>query len=534
MSGTGGRHAPLPVEVGTRQLRPSAGASRRQRALAGVLAAAAALAVAELLAGLLSGAPSLVIAVADRVVDAVPGRLERWAIGLLGSADKPLLLGGVLVLSGLAGAALGLLTARSSVLAAVGVVTSAVLGGLAALGDPRAERLSVLLVVLAGAGAGVTALRSLSAAAAAPGPAGPGVGVGVQRRHFLRVAMGVAVAAVATGGGGLLLTARQTVQDLRAAIRLPRPARPAPPVPLDAELGVTGLTPLYVPNASFYRIDTALRVPQVDPTTWRLEVRGLVDRPFSLSYAELLELPQIEADITLACVSNRVGGDLVGNARWQGVPLRALLERAGLQERGTQVLARSVDGFTAGFPVRHATERDATMVALGMNGEPLPQAHGFPARLVVPGLYGYVSATKWLSAIELTDFSRVDGYWVPRGWAKEGPVLTSARIDVPRRTGVLAAGRQPVAGVAWAPGHGITRVEVQIDDGPWEQARLAASLGDDSWRQWVLEWDAAPGRHRITVRATDGTGQTQTAERTDVAPSGARGQHTIQAVVAGD
>jgi DMSO/TMAO reductase YedYZ molybdopterin-dependent catalytic subunit len=268
-------------------------------------------------------------------------------------------------------------------------------------------------------------------------------------------------------------------------------------------------------------------VPVVDPATWRLEIRGRVDRPFSLTYDELLGLPQIEADITLACVSNEVGGDLVGNARWQGVPLVALLERAGVQPGGTQIIGRSVDGFTAGFPTLTALDVEEAMVAVGMNGVPLPAEHGFPARLVVPGLYGYVSATKWLSAIELTGLEEV-GYWIPRGWAKEGPIKTATRIDVARAD---APGRGVIAGVAWAPTRGVQGVEVRVDDGPWVQATLAERLDVDCWRQWYLPWDAPPGRHKIAARATDGLGEVQTDQRTPVAPDGASGYPVVTVLV---
>jgi hypothetical protein len=262
-----------------------------------------------------------------------------------------------------------------------------------------------------------------------------------------------------------------------------------------------------------------------------LEIRGRVDRPYRLTYQELMEIPQIEADITLTCVSNEVGGGLVGNARWQGVPLYVLLERAGLQDGATQLVGRSVDGFTAGFPTLTALDVRESMVAVAMNGEPLPAQHGFPARLVVPGLYGYVSATKWLSAIELRGWNEVEGYWIPRGWAKEGPIKTQSRIDVPRPSSTIPAARRPIAGVAWAPTRGIERVEVRIDDGPWREARLAARLDVDCWRQWFFPWDATPGRHVIAVRATDGLGEVQTDERTPVAPDGASGRHTIEVFV---
>ncbi|WP_250447546.1 molybdopterin-dependent oxidoreductase, partial [Actinotalea sp. C106] len=369
---------------------------------------------------------------------------------------------------------------------------------------------------------------------AAP-PAAPeeAPGAGIDRRPFLRL-VAVATAVAATGAvAGRWITSAGRVEQLRAAFRLPRPARPAPPVPDDADLALAGLTPLFIANDDFFRIDTALTVPQVDPTLWSLEVRGMVGQPFTLTYEDLLAMPQVEADITLACVSNEVGGGLVGNARWQGVPLRTLLDQAGVQAGATQLLGRSVDGFTAGFPTELALEVEDAIVALGMNGEPLPAVHGYPARLMIPGLYGYVSATKWLSVIELTTFEDEVGYWIPRGWAREGPVKTQSRIDVPRPSSTVRAGLQAVAGVAWAPTRGIGRVEVSIDDGPWVEARLAAPLDVDCWRQWVHEWDATPGRHVLVVRATDGDGTTQTDRRTPVAPDGASGHHTVEVVVEG-
>ncbi|WP_217640769.1 molybdopterin-dependent oxidoreductase [Blastococcus tunisiensis] len=522
---------------------------RSTGAVAGIAAVAAALGAAELVAGVIERAPSLVIAVGDVVVDSVPGWLERAAIATLGRADKPVLIGGVLLISVLVGAALGVLARRRFLPAAGGFVAFAALGVAAALTDPRATLPGALLVAVAGAAVGVGVLWSLirtaradrAAGTAATPPAGPTGVAGAtvagpgrppesDRRRFLVVAGGTTALAVLAGVGGYLLSGRERLGQLRAAIRLPAPFRQAGPVPAGADLEIPGLTPLFTPNERFYRIDTALRVPIVEPDGWQLEVRGMVDEPFTLSYAELMELPQIEADVTLACVSNEVGGDLVGNARWQGVPLRTLLDRAGLQEGATQLVGRSVDGFTAGFPVLTALDLEEAMVAVAMNGEPLPAEHGFPARLVVPGLYGYVSATKWLAAIELTGWD-VDGYWIPRGWAKEGPIKTQARIDVPRPGSTVTAGRQPIAGVAWAPTRGIEGVEVRIDDGPWQPAELAEPLDVDCWRQWFLPWDAAPGRHVISARATDGRGEVQTDERTPVAPDGASGYPVIEVEV---
>lgn len=520
--------------------RPAGGTSARRRAaLAGVLATAVALGLAELAAAA-AGARSLVVAVADVVIDAAPGWLERFAIATLGTADKPALVVGVLAVSGLVGAGLGRLATTRLALACAGLVAFGALGVAAALRDPGAPPGAPVLAGAVGAVGGVAALVALTRAARAAA-GGPGGSVETDptawgRRRFLALATTSAAVAVLAAAGGRVLAAPR-LERVRQAIRLPRPARTAGPVPAGASLAVAGITPLHVPNEDFYRIDTALVVPEVDTDGWALEVTGLVERPFRITYDELLALPHVEADVTLACVSNEVGGGLVGNARWQGVPLRDLLARAGVRPEATQVMGRSVDGFSAGFPVELAL-REGTgpgdagaLVAVGMNGEPLPRAHGFPARLVVPGLYGYVSATKWLRAVELTTFEE-EGYWIPRGWAREGPVKTQSRIDVPRG-GTVPAGRVPVAGVAWAPGRGISRVEVRVDDGPWVPARLADSLGVDAWRQWVHAWDATPGEHTISVRATDGTGAVQTARTAPPAPDGATGHHTVRVRVTG-
>ena len=278
-------------------------------------------------------------------------------------------------------------------------------------------------------------------------------------------------------------------------------------------------------NKDFYRIDTALVVPNVSPDSWSLKVSGMVDRPFEISFDELLALPQVEEAVTLSCVSNEVGGNLVGNALWQGVPLRALLDRAGVQPGASQVVGRSVDGFTAGFPTAALTGERTALVAVGMNGEPLPVLHGFPARLVVAGLYGYVSATKWLTEVRLTTLEDFDGYWIPRGWSKEGPIKTESRIDVPRSGVPLSTGTIPIAGVAWAPGpgRGIAKVEVQVDDEPWRAATLGPVLSGNTWCQWLLKWDATPGTHTLQVRATDGTGETQTEDQAPPDPDGATG-----------
>ena len=327
-----------------------------------------------------------------------------------------------------------------------------------------------------------------------------------------------------------------TAEVARSTITLPPVALPPATVGSAAatpaeSLAIDGLTPIITPNDAFYRIDTALIVPQVDVTDWALQIQGDDVQPYSLTFDELLALPMIEAPVTIACVSNEVGGDLVGTAVWQGVPLTTILERAGLRagavpEGAAQLVGRSVDGFTVGFPTEVALDGRNAMVAVGMNGEPLPVRHGFPARLIVPGLYGYVSATKWLRSIEFRGWDDFDAYWIPRGWAKEAPVKTQSRIDVPRSGASISPGPVAVAGVAWATTRGIRKVEVQVDDGPWVEARLGPGEDDDVWRQWAHDWSATAGSHTIRVRATDGTGQTQTGERSRVDPDGATGWHT--------
>jgi DMSO/TMAO reductase YedYZ molybdopterin-dependent catalytic subunit len=503
---------------------------RGRAALTGVAATAGVLGTEELVAGLVGGASSLVLAIGDVVVDSVPGWLERAAIATLGRADKPVLIGGIVLVSVLIGAGLGVLARTRFAAAAIGIAVAVALGVVASTTDPRSSLVLTVLGGVLGTAVGILVLRWLLERAVPDG--GTATAASADRRRFLTAVGGTVALAAIAGVGGWLLTGRERLGELRAAIRLPVPVRQAPPVPAGARLDVPGLTPLFTSNESFYRIDTALVVPAVEPEGWTLEVRGMVDNPFTLTYAELLDLPQIEADVTLVCVSNEVGGDLVGNARWQGVPLRTLLDRAGVQEGATQLIGRSVDGFTAGFPTVTALDLEEAMVAVAMNGEPLPAEHGFPARLVVPGLYGYVSATKWLAAIELTTWDE-QGYWIPRGWAREGPIKTQARIDVPGRGAIVRAGRRPVAGVAWAPTRGIEGVEVRIDDGPWQQAELAESLDVDCWRQWYLPWDAAPGRHVIAARATDGAGEVQTDESTPVAPDGASGYPVIEVDVEG-
>jgi len=298
-------------------------------------------------------------------------------------------------------------------------------------------------------------------------------------------------------------------------------------MPAAVALAVKGLTPFVTPNSDFYRIDTALTVPQVSVDEWTLAVRGMVDKPIELTFDELISMDVVESDITLTCVSNEIGGTLAGNARWLGVPLRDVLSKVGISPKADQIVGRSVDGFTAGFPVVAGTDDRGALIAVGMNGEPLPIEHGFPARLIVPGLYGYVSATKWLTELEVTRFDAFDAYWAERDWSTDAPIKTFSRIDTPGPLATVPAGRHPVAGVAWAQGRGIDRVEVRVDGGAWVDARLAAALNDVTWRQWMLPLDFDPGRHSIECRATDGTGERQTETRAAPFPNGASGWHSV-------
>ncbi|MGY4719252.1 molybdopterin-dependent oxidoreductase [Naumannella huperziae] len=479
--------------------------------LAGILAAATGLIASELVARL-SGTVSPFVAVGNRAVDLSPTPVKEWAIATFDTADKAVLLGGalivVLALAALAGA-VAVRRFTAGMLIGVGLAALALLAVVFEPGGSAAALLPLAVLVIVGLGA----LRLLVTAAAEPasGPDG--------RRRFLVRAGGVAAA---TAIGGLLLGVlpEPAATRVRRALRLPAPTRPAAAPP--PALPVPELGPHIVPSDSFYRIDTALVVPDVDPADWTLRVTGLVDRPLTLSFADLLARPLVERRVTLACVSNPVGGDLIGNATWLGVPIAEILAEAGVQAGADAVKSTSTDGWTCGTPLAALTDGRDALLAVGMNGEPLPAEHGFPVRMVVPGLYGYVSATKWLAELEVTRFADFAAYWTVRGWSAQGPVKTSCRIDVPRESQV-PAGRVWLAGVAWAQHTGIDRVEVQIGDGPWQTAELADEDTIDTWRQWRLAWDAVPGEYRVTARATDRTGATQTSEVRDVLPDGATG-----------
>jgi DMSO/TMAO reductase YedYZ molybdopterin-dependent catalytic subunit len=507
--------------------------TRRMGAVAGIAAGAAALGGAELLAGILPGAASPIIAVGDLIISLQPPGAKQFIVELFGEADKLLL---NLVVAGVAlGAAalIGVLARGRPAVATAGFGAFGILALGAGLRDPLGEPITTFVVAFGAVALAVMVHRLLLRVAGAGAPQVaemPAWG----RRRFLGTS--IAVMGVAAGSGLLgrtLLERGRLVAPAGGIGVIPDASAPAPPPPTGSSLDVADVTPLVTPNADFYRIDTALLVPRPDVTTWRLKLSGLVDRPFELTYGELLEMPLVEQYVTIACVSNEVGGHLVGNALWRGVPLKALFDLAGLRPEATQVVGRSVDGFTVGFPVAHAIADDREpLVAVAMNGEPLPANHGFPARLIVPGLFGYVSATKWLAEIELTTWEAFDAYWVPLGWAKEGPILTQSRIDTPRSDARVAAGTVPIAGVAWAPDRGVAGVEVRIDEGSWEVAEVSTPISEATWVQWVHRWEATPGDHVLQVRATDGDGVAQTDERTRPAPDGARGHHTIRVSVA--
>jgi len=494
------------------------------------VAAGLALGIGELLAGLLASVPSPVTAVGRVVIDVAPRSVREGGIEAFGTSDKPALVIGTILVVLLLGALVGIASRRSPARTLVAFGAFGLVGVVAAATDPVTSWPLAAMVGLVAAGCGVATVRRLLRAAPAAGTAGPLVDL--ERRRFLVLAVGAGSLALAAGSISRVMSAGGRAASARARTVLRRPAAPLAPPPAGLEAATPGISPLVTPLDRFYRIDTAIVVPDVDLDRWRLRFTGMVDRPFSLSYDELAAMPQVEADITLCCVSNEVGGRLVGTARWQGVPLQDLLDRAGVQPGASQLVGRSVDGFTTGFPTAALDDGRRALVALGMGGEPLPLRHGFPARLVVPGLYGYVSATKWLSELELTTLDGFDAYWVPRGWAKEAPIKTSSRIDVPRLGQRLPAGRQAVAGVAWAPTRRVSRVEVQLDDGPWVQADLGPELSADTWRQWTWVWDATPGSHVLRVRALDGSGEAQDERQRPPAPNGATGFHRIRVQVA--
>jgi DMSO/TMAO reductase YedYZ molybdopterin-dependent catalytic subunit len=534
-------------------------------ALAGLLTAAVALGVAELAAALISASSAPVIAVGETAINLTPIPVKEFAITHFGSHDKEALLAGIVVMLIGFAAVIGIAAVRRIAYGLAGLAVFAVIGVSAAIHLPTATLVDVI-PTLAGVAVGAVAMVMLTRAVweayppaavlpLAPGPAssedvpdagpylgdlvqpvmnpagtqGPGLVAGTpDRRRFLITGAGAAAVAAIAGGTGDKLLGRFSIASSRAQVRLPAPAIRAAAVPGGTELRIPGLTPFFTSNAAFYRVDTDLVLPQVSPDNWTLKIDGMVDRELEFSFAELLKMPLTEADITLVCVSNQVGGSYNGNARWLGVPLAGLLRKAGVKAGTDQVLSTSTDGMTISTPVSAIMDGPSmhgpsALLAVGMNGQPLPIAHGFPARMIVPGLYGYVSATKWVTKLTLTTFAKQQAYWTQRGYSAQAPIKTESRIDVPRPLSQVKAGRIAVAGVAWAPATGIAAVEVNVDNGPWQRATLAAADGLDTWRQWMWAWDAQPGLHTLQVRATDSKGVTQTAARANPVPNGASG-----------
>ncbi len=484
---------------------------RHSPALSGVLATGAGLALTELLAGLLKVRASPVVAIGETVIAITPGGIAHKIISVVGHADKPLAVTSVVVAILLLGAGLGALWVRQRLFALAGIVAMVVVGMLAVNSRPNTGT-SVTVLCLVG---GFVTMAVLDWLVGMPEEAPSDA----SRRAFLRNAGIVAGASVvATGVGRWVGHARVAVENARARLKLPitRMATPA-----GAELEVPGIQPWRTPPANFYRIDTALTVPLIDQDEWKLRIHGMVDKELTLTYKDLVARGLEDAWVTICCVSNEVGGNLIGNTQWSGVPIKGILEEVGVQAGANALLSTSSDGWTAGTPIEALTDGRSAILAVAMDGEPLPIEHGFPVRQVVPGLYGYVSATKWVTDWEITNFDNFSAYWTDRGWSPLGPIKTESRIDVP--SGKVKAGTVKVAGSAWAQHRGIKAVEVRVDGGPWAKATLATVPNVDTWVQWVYDWDASKGDHRIEVRATDSTGTPQTSVRVDVLPDGATG-----------
>ncbi len=556
--------------------------SRTRAAIAGIAGIILAFGITELVHGLYQMVPSVLVSIAQGIVEFTPGTLVTQGIELLGTADIPVLIATVVIGTLAIAAGLAILAVKRPVLALVGVAVLAAIAIAAAFAEPfiapAATVITVVGALLAGTVVAELLLRAAglrtvepaeqgaAASAGEPGgafspvtrsrEAGPGQPTSVGRGGFLLLGGAAAVVGLVAAGVGRALTGGNAAASAPKKLDLPEaPAKKGggdeqkegakeavtnetlPPPPEDASIDVPGMPKLITPASSFYLIDTALSSPRVDVNSWKLSVKGAVDNPVEFSYKDLLGMSTREADITLSCVSNTVGGGLISNGRWTGVLLSDVLAEAGMTRdnitrASRQLVGRSVDGWTSGFKTEIALDGREALVAFGLNDSELPVKHGYPVRLVVPGLYGYVSATKWITELELTNWN-FDAYWIQRTWSKEGPIKTQSRIDTVKDGDNLSAGKNPIGGIAWAPHVGIEKVEVSTDGGEtWNEARLATQLGIDTWRQYVYNWDARPGDYTIQVRATDGEGETQTAQEAPPHPSGASGYHSIGVMVA--
>lgn len=494
-------------------------------AISGVLAAAVVLGVGELVALPINPDASPFYAVGATTVDRTPAWAREFAIDTFGTNDKPALFIGMSILIVLLGAVAGLLERRRRPIGSVILVLLGAVGVYAAMQRPTADAMYVF-PTLVGVVAGVATLRLLITQLEVP--LSPGVADSwLPRRQFLLLAGAALAVAAAAGAAGKFVGQRIAgAVANREDFVVPTAADPAPPIPAGADVAIAGASTYITPNDDFYRIDTALLVPQLTTDSWELRIHGMVDREMTLSFDDLVARTPIERVITLTCVSNEVGGVLAGNAKWIGYPMKDLLDEVGVHPDADMLLSTSVDGFTVGTPVEIVTDGRDAILAVAMNGEPLPFEHGYPVRQVVPGLYGFVSATKWVTEWELTRFDKVEAYWTQRGWGAQAPIKTSSRIEVPAALAPIEPGQVLVAGTAWAQHRGIEQVEVRVDNGEWQPATLAQEYSIDTWRQWSWMWDAGSGLHTVQVRATDLDGNAQVEERTPPIPGGATGWHT--------
>jgi DMSO/TMAO reductase YedYZ molybdopterin-dependent catalytic subunit len=518
------------------------------KALVGMVSAALALAFGELVASATNKTTSLVLAVGELIVDITPGGVVRTSIETLGNSQKVLLLTAITILSILFGGILGLLSRKYPEVSYSLFILFGVFGGWTLNRDPLTSTVAALSLSALATLIGVSTfflLNNLLDHSVSLNFEDPRHRY-ANRRQFINWATGISVAAGTMTGVGRVLLKDDTIQSIRENIVLPdveennellkSAGQISETSPIDAttfqektdvltfsEMNeIEGISPYITSNNDFYRIDTALRVPTIEPVNWNLTIDGLVDNPYELSYEEILEMDLVKKDVTLTCVSNEIGGPLVGNAVWTGVPLSEIISRSNPATTAEQVMCHSVDGFTAGFPIENIFDGRTALLAVGMNGTPLPVIHGFPARLVVAGLYGYVSAVKWLKRIEICTWEENNGYWIPRGWSKKAPIKIASRIDVPRERRINA-GVNAIAGVAWAPLSGVETVEISFNSAPWQECNLGISLSGESWTQWAYKWDAAPGKYEIRVRATDSNGVIQSSNVVATAPNGAEG-----------
>ena len=500
--------------------------ARELRTLIGVAAAAVGLGVAELVAVAFGPPAEPLGAVGAAVIDLTPGPVKEWAIQTFGTGDKLFLQVMMVVVIGAVAAGAGRWERRRVPAGSLAVIAGGVAGCAAVISRPGATTIDMIPTIV-GTGCAVVLLRIMTAAVPAGRAQPPSVVADPGRRSWL-VAFGLLGLGVVGGVSGAGLTRRvHSVAGDRKTFVAPQAVSAAPPLPDGVQPAGVALPSFITANEDFYRIDTALSVPQLRHADWRLKIHGMVDRELTYSFEDLRSFELIEKAVTLTCVSNPVGGDLISNAVWTGYRTRDLLTHVGVHRDADMVLSTSIDGFTAGTPVDALTDGRDALVAITMNGQPLPVEHGYPARLVVPGLYGYVSATKWVVDLELTRFDKAQAYWTGLGWSERAPIKTESRIDVPQTGQQIPAGPVRFGGVAWAQNRGVRSVEVRVDDGDWHTTDLGAAYSNDTWRLWSYPWDATPGAHTITVRATDNTGAVQTPQKADVMPDGATGLHSV-------